>query len=153
VITRITSLDLAQIQPLLTASQREGFRFLERLCDDWVSGTNRFDRPGEALFGLFADSELIGVGGINRQDELTGRLRRFYILPSFRRQGLGRRLLTHILNHAAGHFRSVVLRTKTETADLFYRGCGFAHVRGVADATHRYLMRDPPPSDFGVTSA
>ena len=136
-ITQLTSLDPVQMEPLLTASQAEGFRFVARLCDDWANGTNRFDQPGEALFGVFVDSRLVGVGGINRQNESTGRLRRFYVLPSHRRQGWGRRLLNHILSGAAAHFRYVVLRTDTDSADLFYRACGFTRVAGLPDATHR----------------
>src|SRR5215471_18628316 len=100
-IVRISSLDLAQIKPLVAASQHEGFRFMERLYNDWVSRANRFDQPGEALYGVFGDSGLVGVGGVNRQDESTGRLRRFYILPSHRRRGWGRALLNRILNDAA----------------------------------------------------
>lgn len=35
---------------LLADSEREGSRFVRRLVDEWATGTNRFDRPGEALF-------------------------------------------------------------------------------------------------------
>jgi GNAT superfamily N-acetyltransferase len=136
VITRITSLDPVQMEPLVAASQYEGFRFIVRLCDDWDSTRNRFDQPGEAMYGVYIDAGLIGVGGINRQDESTGRLRRFYILPAHRRRGWGRALLSHILNHAAGHFRWVVLRTDTAAADCFYRACGFAQKEGFGEATH-----------------
>jgi len=27
-----------------------GYRFMRRLADEWAGRTNRFDRPGEALF-------------------------------------------------------------------------------------------------------
>src|SRR3954447_15503574 len=92
-ISRLTTLEADRMAPLLTASQREGCRFVSRLCEDWRSGTNRFDKPGEALFGLSIGEELVAVGGLNRQDESTGRLRRFYVHPSQRGQGLGSRLL------------------------------------------------------------
>src|SRR5262245_49331409 len=95
-IVRITELDLVEMQRLVAASQQEGFRFLGRLVRDWNSGTNRFDQPGEALYQVNAEAEWVGVGGINRLNESTGRLRRFYILPSYRRRGLGRALLSHI---------------------------------------------------------
>jgi len=110
---------------------------MPRLCNEWGSGTNRFDQAGEALYGVFADSGLVGVGGVNRQDESTGRLRRFYILPSHRRRGCGRALLNRILSDAAVHFRWVVLRTDTDSADLFYCACGFARIHGICNATHR----------------
>ena len=136
-IQRLTSLDSVQVGPILAASQREGFRFVERLCEDWASGVNRFEQPGEALFGVFVGSNLVGVGGLNRQTKAVGRLRRFYILPGYRRQGWGRRLLRHFLAHAAAHFRCVVLRSDTDSADRFYRACGFALAHDSADVTHR----------------
>lgn len=135
-IQRLRALDSVQIEPILAASQREGFRFVARLCDEWASRVNRFELPGEALFGVFVGAELVGIGGLNRQSEGTGRLRRFYVLPSYRRQGLGRLLLRHILTHAAEHFRRVELRTDTDSAERFYRACGFARAQDAGDATH-----------------
>jgi GNAT superfamily N-acetyltransferase len=134
---RITRLDPSRIEPLVSASQREGFRFLARLCEEWENGTNRFDQVGEGLFGLVTDDGLIGIGGLNRQDESTGRLRRFYIMPSQRRRGSGRRLLRHILEEAARHYHWIVLRTDTEAADRFYRACGFAQIEGSENPTHK----------------
>src|SRR5580704_2452238 len=105
-IVKLVAFEKTELEPMVSESRREGFRFLTRLCDEWANGTNRFSREGEALFGLFVNGALIGVGGINRQDALTGRLRRFYILPAHRRQGWGGQLLRHILGHAAAHFGS-----------------------------------------------
>ena len=135
-ISRLTTVEPALLAPLLAASQREGFRFVTRFCTEWADGTNRFDRPGEALFGVFTGPQLTGIGGLNRQSGKTGRLRRFYILPSHRRQGLGRLLLDRILTHAFTHFRRVVLRTDTEAADRFYRACGFRRIEDLPGATH-----------------
>jgi len=149
-IQRLGTLDAAQVEPILVASQREGFRFVTRLCEEWASGVNRFERPGEALFGVFVGADLVGIGGLNRQTESTGRLRRFYILPPYRRQGWGRRLLRHILTHAAEHFRCVVLQTDTDSADRFYRACGFARAQDSGDVTHTIELAsaelDAPPN-------
>ena len=145
-VKRIADLDLVQMAPLVAASRKEGFRFIARLWDDWAKGTNRFDQPGEALFGLVDEAHLVGVGGINRQSETSGRIRRFYILPTHRRRGLGRALLNHILSHAAGHFRCVVLRTDTIAADLFYVACGFARKRA-GEITHEMELISLEPSE------
>ena len=144
-IARLTALDVAQIEPIVCESQREGFGFLVRLRDEWMSGANRFSKSGEALFGVFVSGNLVGVGGINRQDDRTGRLRRFYILPAHRRRGYGRRLLHHILKHAAKHFRSVVLHTTTESGDCFYRACGFMGIPDSSDPTHRVELPEAEP--------
>ena len=144
-INQISDLAAADIGSLVRASRQEGFRFLTRLCDEWANGSNVFNGPGEALFGVFDDAQLVGIGGINRQDDATGRLRRFYILPSRRRLGFGRSLLNHILAHAAAHFRWVVLRTDSATADLFYCACGFTRVEDVPGATHRIRLARAEP--------
>jgi hypothetical protein len=49
-ITRTTELDLPPLDELRIESLREGYRFIDRLCDEWASGSNRFSAPGEALF-------------------------------------------------------------------------------------------------------
>ena len=144
-ILRLTALDSARLDPILAASRREGFRFVARLCEEWASGVNRFEEPGEAFFGVFIGTNLVGIGGLNRQTEATGRLRRFYILPAYRRQGLGRRLLCHVLTHAADHFRCVVLRTDTPAADRFYQACGFARAADSGNATHRIELGSAEP--------
>lgn len=36
---------------LRSQSMAEGFNMLRRLQDNWLSGHNRFDRPGEKLIG------------------------------------------------------------------------------------------------------
>lgn len=144
-IVRLTIFDQGQMEGLAAASRSEGFDFLTRLCEEWASGTNRFEQRGEALFGAVAECGLVGVGGINRQNESTGRLRHFYILPSYRRCGWGRRLLHHILSHAAEHFRWVVLRTDTDSADRFYLASGFTRLQDLCDATHRIELVKAEP--------
>jgi N-acetylglutamate synthase-like GNAT family acetyltransferase len=156
-IARLAALDMAQIEPIVSESQREGFGFLVRLRDERMSGANRFSMPGETLFGVFISGYLVGVGGINRQNDCTGRLRRFYILPSNRRRGYGRSLLHHILSHAVTHFRFVVLHTTTESGDRFYRACGFMRIPDSSDPTHRIELpeaeQDAPPNSRPPSAA
>ena len=42
----------------------EGYRHLDRLAADWLSGTTRFDRDGEALLAAYRDGVLVGIGGL-----------------------------------------------------------------------------------------
>lgn len=57
----------AGLAHLVEASKKEGFRFLQRLIDDYNKGTNRFNKPGEILYGVFkADGTLIAIGGLNK---------------------------------------------------------------------------------------
>jgi len=129
-IQRIHDLEELDLTQLLLASRQEGFRMLDRLIDDFRNGHNRFNYPGECLLGVFDTSgNLVGIGGLN-QDPYSlglplGRLRRFYILPACRRQGIGRRLANALLLEAKRTFLTVVLRTYTIQGAQFYESLGF----------------------------
>ena len=124
VIVRFEDLPLQDLEHLLLESEAEGFRFVRRLRDDWISGANRFAGPGEAFFGCYLDGRLVAIGGVNRQSVSTGRLRRVYVARKARRTGVGRALVAHVITHAIQYFDEVVLRTNTEAADAFYRALG-----------------------------
>ncbi|MEP7293400.1 MAG: hypothetical protein ABI835_16570 [Chloroflexota bacterium] len=79
VIARIDSLDIEKLQPLLQESLSEGYRFVQTLVDEYISGVNSFDTPGAVLLGVYADGRLIGIGGVQQdpylQREDVGRVR------------------------------------------------------------------------------
>lgn len=52
-----------RVRDLLADSEAAGSRIARRLVDEWADRTNRFDRPGEALFGAWAGGRLVGVCG------------------------------------------------------------------------------------------
>ena len=54
-----------RIGDLLSESEGAGLRMVRRLVHEWETGTNRFDKPGEALFGAWLDGRLVGVCGLN----------------------------------------------------------------------------------------
>ena len=151
-MTTITIVPLASlapdaIAPLLHASRMEGLRLVERLVDEYESGANRFDHLGEVLLGAFADGQLIGVGGVNRDpyapDTNTGRLRHLYVLPEWRQRGVGRQLVEALVAQAAPHFALLRLRTTNPLAARFYERLGFAVVAGDDEATHRLDLVAP----------
>ena len=137
-ITKIAELDTAVLQKLRAESLQEGFRFMDRLCEEWASGANRFDAPGEALFLAIDDGQVVGVCGLNRDpyghDVRIGRVRRLYVLPSHRRSGVGRALLETVIAHARNYFD--LLRVRTEAASDFYTAHGFRRDVSDAEATH-----------------
>lgn len=143
-IVRTTELDVEAVQVLRAESSREGFRFMERLCEEWVSGANRFDDAGEALFLALADGGVIGICGLNcdpySPDARTGRVRRLYVLRAHRRGGVGRALLEAVIAHARKHFDR--LRVRTDAADDFYNAHGFRRVAS-DEATH--VLEFTPP--------
>jgi GNAT superfamily N-acetyltransferase len=125
---------------LVSEGDQLGARFVRRLVEEWTDGTNRFDRPGEALFGAWIDGRLVGVCGLNIDpyagDERVGRVRHLYVLSGFRGSGVGRRLVTHVITAAHGRFDALRLRTNNSVAARLYETLGFLSCAGHADHTH-----------------
>src|SRR4051812_6289699 len=128
------------MRDLLSESEQAGFRFIRRLVEEWDVGANRFDRPGEALFGARTRGQLVGVCGLNvdpyAADERVGRVRHLYVIASYRRLGVGRRLVAAVVEAARDRFHTLRLRTMNAGAGLFYEALGFRLTGGAADSTH-----------------
>ncbi len=151
-LKEITDLKSVDVSKLVEESEAEGYRFLRRLADQYEDGTNTFDQEGEVLYGVWDQHEhLVAIGGLNRDPYSdksgVGRLRRFYISPDARRQGIGTKLLKKIVDHANGHFKEIVVRTDSANADAFYRANGFSGDLGLPDATHGITL----DSDYSKT--
>ncbi|WP_375295191.1 GNAT family N-acetyltransferase [Paenibacillus sp.] len=135
-----SSVIIRDLDELLAQSKLEGFRFVQRLVDEYIEGHNRFDRPGESLYACYADSRIVGICGVNRVSAgdgiRVGRVRRFYVLPAFRRLGVGRKLMQALLADAAGTFDVLQLRTDSIPADRFYRSLGFTKDDDHEEVTH-----------------
>lgn len=125
---------------LREASIGEGHRMLVRLQENWVSGLNRFDRPGEILAGAVVDSTLAGVCGRNidpfANDTAAGRVRHLYVAPGYRNRGIGSRLVRFIAADAADFFRFLNTRAPSQ-AFAFYERLGFSPVLVNSTVTHR----------------
>jgi GNAT superfamily N-acetyltransferase len=139
-IERATSLAAVPLSRLQMVSVADGHNLLQRLCDEWRSGANRFDREGEALFVAWQRGKLVGLCGLNRDPfpdarRDDARLRHLYVEPAARRAGIGRDLTLRCLDHARGGFARVRLRCHQPAAIALYRTLGFAPV-SERDATH-----------------
>jgi GNAT superfamily N-acetyltransferase len=137
-ITNLLEIDLHR---LVEQSKEDGFRFLERLMNDYKSGSNTFNREGEVLIGVFNEKGIpVAIGGLNRdpfsKDANIGRLRRFYVSKEVRRSGIGRLLVNTIMHEAKKHFEIVLLHTDTEQGDRFYRAVGFTRGDLYPGASH-----------------
>jgi ribosomal protein S18 acetylase RimI-like enzyme len=124
----------------LAESEEAGSRIVRRLIEEWASGVNRFDQPGEALLGASVGGRLVGVCGLNRDPDAAeagvGRVRHLYVLSAFRRLGVGRHLVAEVIEAARGHFDSLRLRTANPAAARLYEALGFRACDGVAHCTH-----------------
>ena len=132
-------LPVAGIEQLQAEALAEGYDFIETLVDDWMSGYNRFDAPGEILCGHLDDGMLVAVGGLNcdpvANDPEVGRIRRVYVRAAWRNQSVGRALMNTLVTEARKHFRCVRLRAETADAARLYERLGFIPIAN-PDATH-----------------
>jgi GNAT superfamily N-acetyltransferase len=128
------------LAPLIAASCDEGFKFLVRLQDEYLTGKVCFDSAGEALFGAFQATRLIGLAGLTHdpysEDPKIGRVRHLYVLPQWRRLTVGAKLLAEIEHHAQANFSTLVLRTDTKIGAAFYQSLGYEPLLAGATATH-----------------
>ena len=124
------------IEELLAESEEEGFHFVRRAKEEWLSGVNTFSKQGEAFFAVFENERLLAIGGINHASERQARLRRFYVRREERRRGIGRLLVKHVLAFACRNYSQVGLRCDTKAADRFYRAAGFRRTDSDLGVTH-----------------
>lgn len=151
----ITTIECVAIENLRKESEEEGYYFISRLINDWQNNTNCFALKGEGFYGVYNGKELIAIGGINQDpyiesDTTTGRLRRFYVKQSWRRQKVGLALLKYIIEQHQNDFNEITLYTDTKAASLFYESIGFEKVSGINKVSHRQktqilLDRIPQP--------
>ncbi|MHC0035371.1 GNAT family N-acetyltransferase [Pseudoneobacillus sp. C159] len=140
-IKKINNLFNHDLTRLLEESKEEGFRFVERLVNEYQNGTNTFHQPSETLFGIFTKTnKIIAICGLNidpfSNSTKIGRLRRFYVGRKYRRNGVGSLLLKEIILQASNHFDLLVLHTDTNEADQFYTALGFSRDNQYPNSTH-----------------
>lgn len=113
------------------AAHAEGYRHIERLYADWASGTERFDKPGEALFMAVLEGDAAGVGGITREPtDPTGdvlRARRLYVAPPHRGAGIARAIVGALVQEGFANAGRVTVHAGPE-ADAFWDAMGFARI-------------------------
>ncbi len=142
VITRVVETLPDGFDVILQAASAEGVRNMAMLAAQWAGGEQRFDDPG-ALFAALVDGELAGVGGTTLETgvvEPAMRMRRLYVLPMFRRFGVGRRLAGAMMQQG---FQAAPLLTvnaaASDAAGPFWEAMGFARTDALRGAT--YVLR------------
>ncbi|MGE7924064.1 GNAT family N-acetyltransferase [Viridibacillus arvi] len=140
-IKQINNLLNFDIDSLVKQSKADGFRFVERLVNDYKNGSNTFNHIGEGLFGVFnEEGVLVAIGGLNKDpfsnEQSIGRLRRFYVCKAYRRNGIGSLLVKRIIDEAKKYYKIIVLHTDTEQADKFYSSIGFSKKTLYPNSSH-----------------
>jgi len=143
-LTNVTP-DSPGFAELRSQSMAEGFNMLRRLEDNWLSGHNRFDKPGEKLIGASVDGLIVGICGLNI-DPFTlktgiGRLRHLYVDAGWRKKQVGSALLNEILKDS-GHWFDFINTNAPPSAFTFYERAGFVALTGAEKVTHHLCLRD-----------
>ena len=139
-LQRVTTELPAGFDALRAEARAEGYRFVERLANDWISLTARFDRDGEALLAVRVNGVLAGIGGLTIDPVVLDalRMRRFYVRLAYRRSGIGRKIATALLEPARSAGGLVTVNA-APASTAFWESLGF-----VADArdghTHVYQL-------------
>jgi GNAT superfamily N-acetyltransferase len=143
-IERLTGSPAERVAGLVAESERHGLRFVRRLADEWATGANRFDRPGEALFVARIGDRVVGVCGLNidpyAAEPKVGRVRHLYVLSGQRRLGVGRLLVSEVIEAARGRFDRLRLRSQNPVAAQFYEALSFRPSVGTDDSTHVMML-------------
>lgn len=145
VVTRVVNhLDVNDIFHLVLESEREGFRFVRRFYEAYTSETNRFDSDGEVLFAARLSNQVVGICGLTPDPYLTrktvGRVRRLYVHPNFRNHGIGKLLVSNVIEEAKRFYEALTLRTDNPVADKFYKSLGFSTDHSFESTTHFLLL-------------
>ena len=131
------------MESLQSEALAEGFGFIQTLVEQWASAENRFDAPGEILCGHLDQGLLVAVGALNIDpfagDNEIGRIRKIYVRPAWRNKGVGRALVTTLVEEARKSFRAVRLRADNMNAARLYEKIGFAPIES-PDATHMLVF-------------
>lgn len=102
-------------------------------------------REGVAFFVARVEGEPVGCGGVQSFDDGSGELKRMYVRPALRGQGVAKALLARLVAHAADEGAGVV-RLETgvhqHEAIALYRGAGFEAIGPFGD------YREDPNSVF-----
>ena len=143
-IERIDCLPIDRLEPLVAQAAATGFQALARLQDEWQSGVNRFDQPGEALFIAADNGCVIGICGLNQDpylhDPTVGRVRHLYVAVEHRRKGIGSQLVRAVMGAAKGRFTRLRLRTDSPGADGFYLSLGFMRFTAEPACSHQVVL-------------
>ncbi len=139
-IERLAGSPIGVLDALVAESEAEGLPLLRRLVNDWSSGAERFDGPGEGLFAAWQAGRAVGGCGLAADGYArapgVGRVRHLYVAQAARRLGVGAALMRDVIRAARGGFDVLRLRTRNPAAAGLYERLGFRPALETADATH-----------------
>lgn len=94
------------------------------------------DELSDFWIAIRDNDELIGTIALSNFGEGISYLQRFFVKKEFRREGLGRKLLNHLLDFARAHgYKEIYLSTSEDmvSANKFYLKNGFERIESLPE--------------------
>jgi GNAT superfamily N-acetyltransferase len=104
---------------------------------DMESLQTTYDGDCGILLGIFDESKVVGVGGVRKLTVDTGELVRLWLLPKYRKLGLGRKTVALLLDFARREgLRALKLDTSRKCIDAIslFKKVGFNEVQPYKDS-------------------
>lgn len=151
VVLREADPPLEALGEMITTSAQEGEPSVQRMVRAWkdsfapsVSGRpgrgGLFNQPGEGLYVAWDRATVVGLCGLRLAPTGAGRLEPLYVLPAYRRRGIGSELLARALRHGGPRVRRVGVTARRPESKLFLDAQGFTRRPAGARVTHELLL-------------
>jgi ribosomal protein S18 acetylase RimI-like enzyme len=121
---------LQWVNDKITQKLGGGFDVQVKVAED-MAQLQMFSPPYGRLVLAAVDSEVAGIGCIRTIGERVGEIKRMYVRPQFRRRGLGRRLLSNLIEQSVAMGQTVVRLDSAwfmEAAHALYHSSGFKEI-------------------------
>ncbi len=139
ILLKLAGAQLPDLSRRREAAVLEQLHSIDRLEREWASGINRFDRCGEALLFATVAGDVVGVGGVTIEpsDPPALRVRRFYVIPSFRGRGVGTAIAHRLIRQVPAGTMLTAHAGSTAAAQFWER----LDVVPVADRPYSHELR------------
>ena len=125
--------DQSAARQLILTGLGEHFGFIDETCNpDLDDIAANYIEPNHTFVVAEIETKLVGTGALITEREGTGRLVRMSVSRKHRRKGIGRALVSYLLDIARQQgFTRVVVTTEPDWEDAIglYRHCGFTEYK------------------------
>lgn len=128
-IRELFSGNLCEVKPIVERELNVSFNVDEYLEDN-IAQLEEFTAPC-GLFIAKVDGQSVGCAGFRQNNQRTAEIKRMYVKPEYRRQGIGRALLQAVISEATKlGYSKIRLDTAifAKEAQKLYRSFGFQEI-------------------------
>ncbi|MBW4601556.1 MAG: GNAT family N-acetyltransferase [Calothrix sp. FI2-JRJ7] len=122
--------NLCEVEPIFERELNVSFDVDEYLEND-IAKLSQFTVPSCGLFLAKVNGQNAGCAGFRRNNQSTAEVKRMYVKPEYRRQGIGRALLQAVITEATKlGYAKIRLDTVffAKEAQKLYRSFGFQEI-------------------------